>query len=325
MANNLTIVMYHYVRPLCGSRYPDLKALELKHFIGQLDFIQRHYQVVGMEDAIAATRGDVVLPDNSLLLTFDDGYLDHYSYVLPLLVARGLQGSFFPPVCAVHDRRVLGVNKIHFILASDVQPKQLIGDIFSSLDVYRKEHELPTNVEYFETYSRGGRYDDPQVTFVKRILQKGLPKSLREPLIEQLFCQFVTEDESSFADELYLNEDQLREMHAAGMWIGSHGDEHLWLNTLTTEEQRHEIDASLDFLTGIGVNTRDWVMCYPFGGYNDSLLEILREKGCSLGLTVNVGVANLNRSDALLLPRLDTNDLPIDGAARPGQFTYAAK
>lgn len=324
MANNLTIVMYHYVRPLRGSRYPALKALELEHFSSQLDYIQSHYQVVTMEEVIAATRGDVNLPDNSLLLTFDDGYLDHYAYVFLELVSRGLQGSFFPPVCAVRERRVLDVNKIHFTLASDAHPKKLIGKIFSAIDANRDEHGLPSNAEYYEAYCRGGRYDEAEVTFIKRILQKGLPKTLREPLIDELFRHFVTQDEQSFADELYLNENQLREMLDAGMWIGSHGDEHLWLNSLLAKEQRHEIDASLDFLAGLGVQTRDWVMCYPFGGYDDSLLEILREKGCALGLTVNVGVANLSKHDALLLPRLDTNDLPIDGNARLSQLPRVA-
>ncbi|EWG98243.1 polysaccharide deacetylase family protein [Halomonas sp. BC04] len=324
MANNLTIVMYHYVRPLRGSRYPDLKALELERFRGQLGFIQRHYHVVSMEEVIAATRGDASLPERALLMTFDDGYRDHYQHVLPLLVDRGLQGSFFPPVCAVRDNRMLDVNKIHFILASGANPRQLIDEIYATLDAKRTEYSLPGNAEYFAAYSRESRYDDPQVTFVKRVLQKGLPKSLREPLIDRLFRRFVTEDERGFAAELYMNSVELRELRSAGMFIGSHGDRHLWLNTLSVEEQRHEIDASLDFLSELGVLAHDWVMCYPYGGYDDSLLGILRDRHCALGLTVEVGVADLTQHDALLLPRLDTNDLPIDGKALPNKWTCNA-
>ena len=36
------------------------------------------------------------IPENSCLLTFDDGYKDHIDYVLPELMKRKLQGSFFP-------------------------------------------------------------------------------------------------------------------------------------------------------------------------------------------------------------------------------------
>ena len=51
-------------------------------------------------------------------------------------------------------------------------------------------------------------------------------------------------------------------------------------------------------------------MCYPYGGYNNSLIKILKEKKCKIGLTTKVGIANLNKSNALTLERLNTNDFP---------------
>ncbi len=51
-------------------------------------------------------------------------------------------------------------------------------------------------------------------------------------------------------------------------------------------------------------------MCYPYGAYNDGLLDILKDRGCIIALTTEVGVATLGENDALALPRLDTNDLP---------------
>nr|WP_297456557.1 polysaccharide deacetylase family protein [uncultured Halomonas sp.] len=315
MSDSLMIVMYHYVRPLQGSRYPDLKALELERFRGQLDFIQRHCQVVRMEDVIAAARDRAPLPPRAALLTFDDGYRDHYEHVLPLLAERGLQGSFFPPACAVREGRVLDVNKIHFTLASGANPTDLVNEIYSAIDEHRSEYGLRDNASYFSAYSKESRYDEPEVAFIKRILQKGLPKPLRALLVDRLFRQFVTEDEKGFAAELYMNADQLRELHAAGMFIGSHGDQHLWLNTLSPDDQRREIDASLDFLAELGVATDEWVMCYPYGGYNDSLLTLLRDKRCALGLTTDVALADLSLDDPLRLPRLDTNDVPSSPTA----------
>ena len=34
--SKLTIVMYHYVRPINGSRYPEIKGLELDDFVGTI-------------------------------------------------------------------------------------------------------------------------------------------------------------------------------------------------------------------------------------------------------------------------------------------------
>ena len=81
-----------------------------------------------MEDFINALKGKVDLPNNSALLTFDDGYIDHYTQVLPVLMNNKLQGSFFIPARILKENSVLDVNKIHFILESCKDIKSLIDD-----------------------------------------------------------------------------------------------------------------------------------------------------------------------------------------------------
>ena len=51
-------------------------------------------------------------------------------------------------------------------------------------------------------------------------------------------------------------------------------------------------------------------MCYPYGAYNNSLINILKKKNCKLGLTTKVDIASLSKENAFTLERLDTNDLP---------------
>jgi peptidoglycan/xylan/chitin deacetylase (PgdA/CDA1 family) len=109
---------------------------------------------------------------------------------------------------------------------------------------------------------------------------------------------------------LYMTPEQLRTMIRCGMYVGSHGARHYWFDRLDPVCQAKEIDDSLDFLRALGAPTNDWVMCYPYGAYNDSLLPLLRDRGCSIGLTTRVGVAQIGVDDAMALPRLDTNDLP---------------
>jgi hypothetical protein len=53
-------------------------------------------------------------------------------------------------------------------------------------------------------------------------------------------------------------------------------------------------------------------MCYPFGAYTAETLALLPAAGCALGLTTRVGVA-ADLSEPLVLPRLDTNDVPFRG------------
>lgn len=323
-APKLTIVAYHYVRELARGRYPRIKGLETHLFAEQLEFLLRHYAPVSMAQVMDALDGTVELPRRSVLLTFDDGYVDHYATVFPLLTAKGVPGAFFPPVEAVRDRKALGVNKIHFLLATVPQTASLVADI---LDFVRREGErfgLLPGPEYQARVMKPGRYDPAETVFVKRMLQRELPEQARGELLGDLFARHFDISEEAFAQELYMTPEQLAHLIRAGMHVGSHGSSHRWLTTLEPAEQASEIDASLEFLRSLGADTDRWSMCYPYGAVDDSLVQAMRSRGCTLGLTTRSGVAVLDEAGRYHLPRLDTNDLPKDRAAAPNQWHAAA-
>ncbi len=146
--------------------------------------------------------------------------------------------------------------------------------------------------------------------FVKRMLQRELPEGLRGRIADELFARHVASDEAAFSRELYMDMEQLRCMVRHGMYVGSHGCGHFWMDTLTPQEQAREIGSSLEFLEAVGAPTRDWVMCYPYGAYNGSLLETVQRHHGALGLTTEAKTACLSINSAFTLPRLDANDLP---------------
>lgn len=303
--------MYHYVRDLARSRYPSIRAQKLQAFKDQLDYIAAHYEAVTMEQVVAAVRGDEGLPDNACWLTFDDGYADHFTNVFPALEARGWQGSFFPPALPILEGRVLDVNKIHFILASEPDTGQIVEALRKEVEEARVEGEVQENWEaYVARYMTVCHLDSPEVLFIKSMLQKGLPEKVRNRICDSLFSRFVTSDEAAFAAELYLSVDQARTMIRCGMAFGSHGYTHQWLGALDSDAQAHDVDRSLDFLQHLGVEPNDWTICYPYGSYDDDTLNIVRNRGCALGLTTRESVANLDSDCALELPRVDTVFFP---------------
>jgi peptidoglycan/xylan/chitin deacetylase (PgdA/CDA1 family) len=232
-----------------------------------------------------------------------------------------LQGSFFPPAKVTSENRVLDVNKIHFILASKAEKKAIISEIFSLMNTFRGEYSLRENSYYYKRFAREDRFDTTDVVFIKAMLQKELPEPLRRRIVQKLFERYVARDETRFARELYMDMEELKYLQRRGMYIGSHGYDHLWLNTLSEEEQRREIELSLEFLKRIGARTKDFIMAYPYGAYNDSLLALLEEYYCRMAFTTRVGLADLDRDHPLLLPRLDTNDLPKERDAKPNAWT----
>jgi peptidoglycan/xylan/chitin deacetylase (PgdA/CDA1 family) len=314
----ITIVMYHYVRDLSRSRYPGIKGLRTEGFDGQLDYISRHYSVCGLADIQSAVSGERELPRNACVLTFDDGLRDHYETVFPKLAARGFPGVFAVSGRTLEQDSVLDVHKIQFLLAISRDARDLRQEVESYMRDSGAMGEEPA-----QQSTSGVRFDSEDVIWIKKQLQWALPGPLRREITRELFSKHVTRDEAGFAHELYAGTSELREMAAAGMEFAGHGHNHEWLGKMAPGDQRVEIEQSLVCLSRIlGQTPRRWAMCYPFGSYNSDTLTLVRERGCSLGLSVRVGLADVHQP--LELARIDTNDLPVSGDAEPASWTLAS-
>ena len=307
----LYISMYHYTRELKNSRYPNIKGLDVKLFKKQLDFLKANFTIVTMEEVIEYWNGsDKKLPENALLLTFDDGYIDNFMVAYPILKNKGLQGSFFIPGKTICENCLLDVNKIHFTLAS-ANEKELLKDLLEQLDYYRGNGTdyYPSNEELLENYAIASRFDTKETIFIKRILQTVIPEQVRNCIASNLFQKYVGLSEDVFARELYLNHEQLRCMKKDGMFIGAHGYEHYWLNHLEKKKMEQDIEKSLSAIEEF-IQLDAWVMNYPYGSYGREVVECISKKGCKLGLTTEARVADLDKDNKYLLPRLDCNDFP---------------
>lgn len=321
MKNILTIVMYHYVRPIKKSKYPGIKGLELEEFINQIDYIKKYYNVITISDYIAAEKAKESLPNNPLILSFDDGYLDHFQYVMPVLNNLKMKGVFFPVGKPCLERSIIDVNKIHFILNSTRDYSSIINflekKIISDSDIYKTN-----SISFYRnTYFKKNRFDSAEVIYIKRLLQVGLPYKLRHKLVEELFMKYVTKDEKDFSNNLYLDINQLKIMKNMGMEIGSHGYEHFWLDSLSMEDQLLDINKSLEFLNSIKSKNDNFIFCYPYGGYNENTLQILKNNNCDAAFTTKVGLVDNCINNILELPRIDTNDLPKTKKANISEWT----
>lgn len=317
--------MYHYVRDLKNSRYPEIKGCDVRLFKEQIGFLKKHYNFVTVEQVMDAYYNNGKLPEKAVLLTFDDAYRDHFEYAFPVLEHEHIQGAFYPPVKAVTEHTVLDVNKIHFILASTPSSKfeMLLNEIKLQLDNYREEYHLQSYEYYFNKLAVDERFDPKEIIFVKRLLQVELEEGLRKKIADNLFVKVVGIDESAFSRELYMSIDQIKCMVDCGMHIGSHGYDHYWLSSLSKEKQEFEIAKSIEFIDMVGGDPQNWTICYPYGDYNADTIALLKQHGCKMGLTTDDAIANLSEkeSDSIFkLPRLDTNDLPKDADAETNKW-----
>ena len=226
MPATLTVVMYHYVRDFPRTRFPRIKGVLTSDFYRQVESLAERYEMATLESSLAFLSGTYRPGRDLCLLTFDDGFKEHYTDVLPILAEKGVQGIFFVPTVCVEEERMLSVHKNHFLMATLdfanyrdsflVQLRTLIPDFETNID----------SAKAVATY----RWDAPEVASFKFMLNFCVPDVLREQVMKALFVQNFG-DEAAFARELYLNWNEAQQMQSAGMVLGGHSHDHTALAT----------------------------------------------------------------------------------------------
>ncbi len=93
--DQLPILMYHHICPFDASQ-PKRWQLAPEDFESQLRYLSDHgFHSVALADWQQAVVTQMPLPGNAVLLTFDDGYLDFFTYAWPLLQKYGFSASVF--------------------------------------------------------------------------------------------------------------------------------------------------------------------------------------------------------------------------------------
>ena len=310
MNSTVYIIMYHYVRELPQTRYPNIKGLLTSQFASQLDYLQAEgFNFVSAHAVTEAAAGGDPLPEKAVLLTFDDGYIDHYTNVFPILDNKNIPAFFSMPGKIIAEQKLLDVNRIHFLLAG-CPIEKLIKEVFEKLDFYRgNEFVIPSNDELYNKLAVANRFDSADTIFVKRLLQVELEENLRNRVAKELFSSLISDDEKSFVTELYLSMDQVRLMARHGMEWGIHGYDHYWMNRLEPAELKKDIDSALTVFEDV-LPKEGWMCCYPYGSISDYVEKCVRENGARGGFTTEVRRADLKADSIFRLPRFDTNDFP---------------
>ena len=306
----MKIIMYHYIKNFSNTEFSRLKGLDLEQFKFQIKYLKSKYEILNPIDIHEIIAKKKELKSNYCWLTFDDGYIDHYQNVIPVLEENKLKASFFPPVKSTLQNTILDVNKIHLILAKNNNYEMLLKEVEEIFCKNGSKNETDLFKNLLKSINTNNRFDDINVILLKRLLQRELPKEIRLKICEILFKKYVSKDSKLLSKKFYMSLSQIKEIFKLGHEIGIHGYEHDWYGRLNKKDQKSEILKSLMFWKNNGLLKEKFSFCYPYGDYNKDTLNILRELKCSLGLTTKAMDTSLKNYSPLELPRLDTNDFP---------------
>lgn len=95
---HVPILMYHYISPLP----PDADDIRIELTV-EPDIFRSHiqylalngYTSISLYELDQALLNGTALPQKPIILTFDDGHIDHYTYAFPILKEFGFTGTFF--------------------------------------------------------------------------------------------------------------------------------------------------------------------------------------------------------------------------------------
>ena len=303
--HSLNFVTYHYVRPVKKSLQPNLAALEFDEFKRQVDYFCNNFEVIAGDNLLEIINKKIITKKPKIILTFDDGYIDHYKYVFPYLRKKNISGYFYPSKKAIENKTVLEVNKIHFFLEKEQNRDKILKEIDNILI---KKRNIQISDLDISSINLNSDYDNEKTVLIKKILQYFLPPDEKKIIIDELFGKITGENSALLAKKLYMNTNHVQEMNSENMVFGCHGDNHVWLEFLSKENQKKEILDGINFLKKINIDVKNISVCYPYGSYNDDSLEILKELKISFALTVKNGNVNSNNiANKFEYLRFDTN------------------
>jgi len=315
MNTDCTVVFYHYIRDVARTSFPGTKGLSPAEFSAQLDWLESQMRIIDGPTFERAALGAERLPTETALLTFDDGFVDHYENAYPELKARGVGGMFFVSGATLDPQpMLLNVHKTHFLL-STLGAEQFGQDVADCLAAAGHRSSSPAD-------AREGvyRYDEAPDVRAKRQLNYELPYEVADAVLDELFRRYLG-DPVRFARALYLTPDMIAEMARGGMTFGYHTRTHRVLSRLPRAEQERELMDGVALIRRL-TGQQAVPFCYPYGfshTYDRDTLDVLSDAGYSVAFTTARRPASLPAASRYEVPRFDTRDLP----KQPGAQVHA--
>lgn len=255
-------------------------AIDGRVFEDHLRYLTAAYGVVDLARALAHVRGESALPDNSVVITFDDAYRQFADQIYPLLRAHAVPATMFVPTDSVDQQAVLWFNRVKAaILGSEGRPLAL-GDL-----------SIGPSDERRTAYRRAIAY------------LNSLDIRHRDDLLDG--CLDGARLDSACLDRHRpLTWDQMRSMRD---WVtfGAHSASHPNLRVVEGDRLGHEVwhsRARVEAELGDGASH----FAYPFGRpehVGDAAAEAVRRAGGSCGLTTVRGACRVGE-DVFHLPRV---------------------
>jgi peptidoglycan/xylan/chitin deacetylase (PgdA/CDA1 family) len=269
------------------KHYPILGSAE---FEADLDYLRRRFDFITYDQLVRRRDASSDVRDNSVILTFDDGFAECATVAAPILRRHGVDCVFFVITDLVDNsvpfRESVAALCIEAVCGS---PIDRVEAIIHELGL---DARLPSAPE--QTSSGLGRLP-LDIAGLDRETDRRLHPLLHwlltigEPDIDVLhqFCARLGVDPQGYLRKAapYLTTDQIRQLRSDGFTIGAHSRSHRWLQDLSRADAEEDIVESCRIVRDItGQTSVPFAFPYFGGGLDRAWLAQLRRRHDFIGL-----------------------------------------
>ncbi|WP_174236084.1 polysaccharide deacetylase family protein [Rhodanobacter sp. L36] len=289
---DLRILAYHRVLTLDDPGAFDfdleLVSTSAEMFREQMTMVKQRFRPMRMGDVIAALDSGKRLPADAVVVTFDDGYDDNYRVAFPILRELGVPATFFVSTGHIDSGQPFAYDWLVYMLLHTAAAHLVLPEL-------RMDAPVPAD--------RAGRRELAGEVLLR---MKGLDDSEQLLLIGRMERDWNMPRAEAPAYCRPMSWSQVREMHAAGFEIGSHGVHHKMLAKLSPEELQLELRESKATLER-ELDQPATLLSYPVGGdraFNDSVVRATKDAGYRMACSYVCGTNPYPLSNRYALRRL---------------------
>lgn len=248
---DLRILAYHRVLADVDPAHFDfdiaLVSATAAQFRREMALVRRHYRPMCLRDVAAHWVAGEPLPRNALVVTFDDGYDDNFSVARPILLEMNVPATFFVSTGVIDSGQPFAYDWFVYMLLNAQAERVVIPGLGADI-------HLPVE--------RGVRR-----ALAAQLLDrlKDLDDDAQQAVIAGLEQQCRLPRASAPAACRPMTWPQLRQMHAEGFEIGSHGVSHRMLAKLPEDVLRTELQSSMARIKA-ELDVPAISISYPVGG-----------------------------------------------------------
>jgi peptidoglycan/xylan/chitin deacetylase (PgdA/CDA1 family) len=292
------ILMYHSVPDAEARPWVDPRnTTEPDLFAWQMKFLSANRRVVPLAALTAELENGRSLEPGSVVLTFDDGYLDNYTVAAPILASLGLPATFFLATGYVERGDPQWIDDLYSLYhARTAQALHLDAacELSLALDTFdRMSFDLRVQHDVDASYAR----------LCDLLLEADFHQ--RRHLLAAVRSQL---EPAVAPPRLTINWDEVRALQAMhpGFHIGVHTRDHLSLPTRSPGRVGLELSRCIDDARGQTAAVPSF-LSFPYGRCSDSVRRLVAARFRAAVVTDPPALVD-GRTDRFALPRISPPD-----------------